>query len=77
MMFSVNEHNVIDDITSKIMYNNKHLNIEPMEDMIKKTVKMELDKIGGVQSLRWLMYTKKDLYTNVMNKLYWILEIYG
>ena len=71
-----NKYDIIDGITATIMCNNKHLNIEPMEDKIKKTVKIELDKIGCVKSLRWLMYTKKDLYKNVTNKLYWVFEIY-
>jgi hypothetical protein len=75
-MIYVNEDEIINNITYKILDENKHKNLLLIEDIVKKTVKEELYKMGGIKSLNWIVYTKKDLYTNVTNKLYWVLEIY-
>lgn len=75
-MYYTNEEEVINDMTYNILNTNKHNNIQFIEDIVKKTVKEELYKMGGLKSLNCLMYTKKDLYTNVNNKLYWVFEIY-
>lgn len=75
-MYYTNEEEVINDITYNIVNTNKHNNIQFIEDIVKKTVKEELYKMGGLKSLNCLMYTKKDLYTNINNKLYWVFEIY-
>lgn len=75
-MYYTNEEEVINDMTYNILDTNKHNNVQFIEDIVKKTVKEELYKIGGLKSLNCLMYTKKDLYTNINNKLYWVFEIY-
>lgn len=75
-MYYTNEEEVINDMTYNIVNTNKHNNIQFIEDIVKKTVKEELYKMGGLKSLNCLMYTKKDLYTNINNKLYWVFEIY-
>jgi hypothetical protein len=75
-MYYTNEEEVINDMTYNILNTNKHNNIQFIEDIVKKTVKEELYKMGGLKSLNCLMYTKKDLYTNINNKLYWVFEIY-
>lgn len=75
-MYYTNEEEVINDMTYNILDTNKHNNVQFIEDIVKKTVKEELYKMGGLKSLNCLMYTKKDLYTNINNKLYWVFEIY-
>lgn len=75
-MYYTNEEEVINNMTYNILDTNKHNNVQFIEDIVKKTVKEELYKMGGLKSLNCLMYTKKDLYTNINNKLYWVFEIY-
>lgn len=75
-MYYTNEEEVINDMTYNILDTHKYNNVQFIEDIVKKTVKEELYKMGGLKSLNCLMYTKKDLYTNINNKLYWVFEIY-
>lgn len=76
---SLHEQTVIDSVVNDVFTKHTFTSHIPSIQDVKNIAKEELDNMGGVKNMGshclWLMYTRNDLYDNVIRRLYWVLQI--